>query len=508
MAAESGREASRISTGVAGLDVMLGGGFLPGRIYLVDGDAGTGKTTLGLQFLRAGAAAGGRALLITLLQTQSELDAIVASHGWHLDGIEVRELPEDVRQAVTTEQTVFEPAEVELSEATDAIRRLVREYNPDLLFIDSLSELAALVDTGFQLKRQILRLKSLLDTLECTTLLSVGPSGGLDARMLETLVHGVIHLDMQVPPFGRAQRRLLVSKMRGMPFQDGYHDALLVTGGLEVFARIEAKEPSHPEGKEIPSGKPEIDALLGGGLREGTTCVMSGTSGAGKSSLAALYAYSGARRGVKSAFFCFDERPETFYRRTAGLGMPVENLVGEGLIEMHQINAGTISSGQFANLVCTSVEQNNVKIVVIDSISGYFQSMPGQRELTLHLHELLGYLSSVGVLSILVIANHGIFGDMEADIDISYLADTVMVLRHFEVNGEVRRCIAVLKKRYGYHERTIREIMFDPSGLTVGPPLEEFSGILTGVPRYEGENRLLFDPLAGRDEGESRGSGR
>lgn len=483
----------RVKTGVAGLDRVLRGGLIPGRIYLVDGEAGTGKTTLGLQFLMAGSAAGGRTLLLTLLQTHAELEAVVRSHGWGLEGISVRELPEEIRVAATTGQTVFEPADVELSEATEAMGQIIREVRPDYLFIDSLSELAALVDTGFQLKRQLLRLKAILDEVGCTTILTAGPSGGLDSRVLETLVHGVMRLEMRSPEFGRAQRRILVTKMRGMSFQEGYHDARLVTGGLEVFPRVEARGSVPKDLSEIRSGNAGIDALLGGGLREGTTCVLSGTSGAGKSILATLFAHTAVSDGRKAAVFCFDERRETFLLRSMSLGMPLEPLLDRGLLAVHQIDTGSILPAEFSEMVRRAVEEERARLVVIDSLTGYLQAMPGHRELTVQLHELLAYLSGAGVLTVMVVATHGLFADADDGIDVSYFADTVMLLRHFEARGEVRRCVAVIKKRYGFHERTIREVVFGPEGMSVGPPLHEFSGLLTGLPRFDGEQRRLFE---------------
>ncbi|MFP4115097.1 MAG: ATPase domain-containing protein [Spirochaetota bacterium] len=483
----------RVSSGIRGLDEILDGGFPAGRVYLVHGDAGTGKTTLGLQFLMAGAAAGKRCLGITLLQTLAELEEIVASHGWTLDGIELTELPEEVRDAATQGQTVFAPADVELTEVTDAIRAAVEQHRPDCLFIDSLSELGVLVDTGYQLRRQLIQIKRMLDETGCTTILSAGPAGDLDTATLETLVHGVIGLEMSAPSFGRPRRRVLVSKVRGMSFQVGYHDAAIRTGGLEVYPRIRSGiARANGAVSRIESGVAEIDALLRGGLDTGTTCVISGTTGAGKSTLATLYAYSAAKRGMKSAIFCFDERPETFVRRAKGLGMPVDSYLDDGTIVLSQISVGAVSPGQFATMIRDAVETQNVGIVVIDSLSGYLQSMPGEQALVTQLHELLSYLSSLRVLTLMVVATHGLFGESESPIDVSYIADTVIVLRHFEARGEVRRCIAVMKKRFGDHERTIREVLLGGDGICVGDPLTSFSGVLTGLPRYEGEERRLM----------------
>jgi circadian clock protein KaiC len=491
-------EPERISTGIAGLDDILGGGYPAGRIQLIHGDAGTGKTTAGFQFLLAGAAAGRRCLCITLLQTLSELHDLIASHGWSAEGIVLADLPAGVRDTATRRQTVFNTSDVELGEVTDAIEALIREHRPDCLFIDSLSELFVLVDTSYQFRRQVLRIKQLLDSISCTTVLSAGPTSGLEDGALETLVHGVIGLEMRAPEFGRPRRRVLLTKMRGMRFAAGYHDADIVTGGLLVYPRVAADSVRAGERRTITSGNAEVDALLGGGLQEGTTCVVSGTAGAGKSTLATLYAYAAAERNVRSSFFCFDERVETLLRRSAELGMALEPAVERGLVRIHQVNVGDVSPGQLAHMVRGAVEDDEVRIVILDSLSGYLQSMPGERELVTQLHEMLGYLSNAGVLSIMVIATHGLFGEVDSPVDISYIADAVVLLRHFESRGEVRRCLAVLKKRYGAHERTIREVRLGSDGLHVGEPLTEFSGLLTGLPRYEGpEARLLAHDRTG-----------
>ncbi len=496
--------AKQVSTGVKGLDEILSGGLPSGRIYLVHGDAGTGKTTLGFQFLRAAAAEGKRALCITLLQTIDELAQISASHGWDLTGVDLVELPAEVRSAALTEQTVFNPANVELSEVSEAIETAIRRYNPDCLFIDSLSELYLLVDTGYQLRRQLLRLKQELDGMDCTTILSAGPAGDMDTSALETLVHGVIGLDIAAPDYGRPQRRIIVSKMRAMEYRGGYHDAIIATGGMQVFPRVMAggapvSRPTAP----VKSGTPALDALLGGGLDMGTTCVISGTSGAGKTSIATLYVCAAAEQSVKSSILCFDERNDTMLRRARGLGMPLESRVEDGTVTLEQMSAGDFSPGRFADRIRHSVESDGVRIVVIDSVSGFLLAMPGERTLVTQLHELLGYLSDAGVLTLMVVATHGLFGESDPGIDLSYIADTVILLRHFEALGEVRRCIAVLKKRYGDHERTIREVRLGPDGICVGAPLTSFEGVLSGRPRYLGEEGRLFSLDRSSTEGGS-----
>ena len=498
-----GTRTERLRSGVKGLDDVLHGGLPAGRIYLVHGDAGTGKTTLGLQFLMAGAAEGKRCLGITLLQTLLELQDVVASHRWDTNGITMTELPHEIREAATTGQTVFTTADVELSEVTDAIAAAVREHDPECLFIDSVSELGVLVETGYQMRRQLLKLKQLLDSISCTTLLSSGFAGRLDNGTLETLVHGTIRLEMKSPEFGRPRRRVLVTKMRGIDFLGGYHDADIHTGGLHVYPRILTRVVPPGARHTVSSGNAGMDALLGGGMQKGTACLISGTSGAGKSALSCLFAYSAAGRGVASSMFCFDERIETLLQRSAALGMPLEEHLSSGLVRIHQVDAGKTSPGHLAHMICHAVERNNVQIVVLDSLSGYYQSMPGERELTTQLHEVLGYLSSAGVLSIMILASHGLFGETSSPLDISYIADTVIVLRNFECGGEVRRCIAVLKKRYGDHEHTIREMQLGATGIRIGEPLSGFSGVLTGLPHYTGGPARLMksdgSPVAGQE---------
>lgn len=490
----------RTSTGVEGLDTILGGGYPTGRIYLVHGPAGGGKTTLGLQFLLAGAAAGKRCLGITLLQTLAELRDIVDSHGWNLEGVTLTELPPEIRDAASRGQTVFNTGDVELSEVTDAIEATIREHEPECLFIDSLSELGILVNTGYQLRRQLLRLKQLLDSMHCTTILSAGYTGEIADGTLETLVHGVVGLEMRSPEFGRPRRRVLVSKMRGMDFPAGYHDADIVTGGVRVYPRVIAGDISHGPRESVSSGNTGIDALLGGGLEEGTTCVISGTSGAGKSSVASLYSYAGAFRGIRSSVYCFDERVTTLLTRMRALGMPLDDHVEAGLVKLHQVDVGSVSPGELSQMIRRDVEDDGARIITLDSLSGYLQAMPGERELINQLHELLGYLAGARVLSLMVIATHGLFGEVESPVDVSYIADTVVLLRHFESRGNVRRCLAVLKKRFGAHERTIRELQLGADGITVGEPLTEFTGLLTGLPRYEGHPEQLLD-----DDADGRG---
>ncbi|MFP4377957.1 MAG: ATPase domain-containing protein [Spirochaetales bacterium] len=492
-------QSGRVSSGVEGIDDILGGGLPEGRIYLVHGEAGTGKTTFALQFLMAGARAGKRCLGITLLQTQAEIKDTVVSHNWDVDGIDFVELPPEVRRSVSRGQTVFATGDVELSEVTDAVEAVILRHKPECLVLDSLSELGILVDTRHQLRRQLIRLKETLDTIGCTTILTAGPAGDIDMEMLRTLVHGVISLEILFPAFGQPHRRVLVSKIRGLYYQGGYHDATIVTGGLQVYKRVLGLPAlQRSTSRTVLSGNPGLDELLGGGLQEGTTCAVAGTAGAGKSSLVTLYAYTAAKEGTRSAVFCFDERPETFLSRAEGLGMPIAGFVEDGTIQLHEIRVGEVTPGLLHDTVRRAVDQDGARLVVLDSLSGYLQSVPGSPELIVRLHELLTYLSASGVLTFLIVASHGLFGETESPIDISYIADAVVILRHFEARGRVRRCIAVLKKRYGDHEKAIREAIFEPTGIRMGEPLSAFSGLLTGLPRFEGSTDGL---LVESDEG-------
>ncbi len=482
-----------VSIGVPGIDQILRGGLPAGNVFLLHGGPGTGKTTLGLHFLRAGVERGERALYVSLLQTPDELRAAVASHGWTLEGIDFFEFPARVREAAVEEQTLFAAEEMELGEAVDAILEAIRRLRPQRVVLDSVGELSLLTESSHRLRHYLLKLKLELHRAGSTAVLIMGDVTGAEAYSVETMVHGVIGLFQEAPPYGGPRRRLLVSKMRGLDFAGGFHDFRIRTGGLEVYPRTEAREGRATRRLEaVSSGNRELDQLLGGGLEEGTSCLFTGTTGAGKSTLATLYVTAGAARGQRAVVFCFDESRETFLRRAAGLGL--EDLAGYaegGLVDVRQVSVGELSPGEFAYQVRRAVDVEGARIVVVDSLSGYVQSMPGGSELVVQLHELLSYLASAGVLVLLTVATSGLFSETHA-IDTSYLADTVVVLRHFEAMGRTRRCISVLKKRYGAHETTIREIGMDAGGVVLGAPLVQFSGVLTGVPTYHGKQRDLF----------------
>lgn len=483
----------RVATGIPGLDQILHGGVPQERIYLVHGAAGTGKTTLGFQFLLEGVRRGQKVLYVTLLQNRVELEDIAASHGWSLDGVDILELPTELRDGQSTEQTVFSPADIELTEAVDAILDGIDQFTAHRVVIDSISELSILVNNPYQLRRQILRLKYRLSEIRSTALLTAG-----DAREsltpLLTLVQGVIALSFETPVYGRLRRKLEVTKMRGMSYSSGLHDFRIRAGGLEVFPQVMLSGRPKDSGWDVvSSGIGELDTLLGGGLEKGTSCLITGTTGAGKSTLATLYMQAAAERADRSTIFCFDERTETFLRRSRDLDLGLEQYVDQGLVDLRQVNVGELSPGEFLYQVAKCVEKGGAEIVVIDSLSGYLKAMPEERLLVTQLHELLAYLNSKGVLAIMLLATHGLFGMAKGEIDASYIADTVVLARHFEADGSLRRCISVLKKRHGNHEKTIREFDIDRTGIHIGPPLKGFSGLLTGVPSYQGGSSELLD---------------
>jgi circadian clock protein KaiC len=485
------------STGVAGLDEILGGGLPSARLYLVDGSPGTGKTTLALQFLLAGVTRGDTGLYVTLSENREELDEVATSHGWSLEGIEVFELPADDAAEAREAYTLFHPAEVELQEVIDRMFAAVERSRAKLVVLDSLSEMRLLARDPLRFRRQILALKQFFATRGCTVLLlddKTAPEGDLQ---LQSLAHGVVQLEHLALEYGAERRRLQVVKLRGRRFFGGYHDFRIRTGGLAVYPRIK-REPVQPtpESRALPSGSAELDALLGGGLPSGTSLLVTGPAGTGKSVLCTQYACAAATRGEKVRFYLFDERLGTFGMRAQGLGMDVRELIADGRLTLCQVEPTEWSPGEFAHDVVRAVEDDGVQMIVIDSINGYLQSMPEERLLPVQVHELLSYLAGRGVTCVLTLVQRGIFGSpVDEAADVSYLADGVVLLRYFEVSGSVRQSVSVVKKRSGDHERTIRECRVSRGGLHVGPPLHEFQGVLTGVPHYVGEMGPLMNGI-------------
>lgn len=491
---EAGEDIPRAKTGVDGLDDILGGGLPTNHVYLVDGEPGTGKTTLALQFLLAGVAKGERGLYVTLSESESELRSVAGSHGWDLDGIHVFELAKDSSLDVEESYTIFHPAEVELQQTVDEVLAVVEKHNPSRVVFDSLSEMRLLAREPLRFRRQILAIKQFFKDRDCTVILlddKTAPEGDLQ---LHSLAHGVIVLEHVALEYGSERRRLQVTKVRGIRFRGGYHDFRIVTGGVEVYPRVLQDEARVDVSSDrILSGSKALDDLLGGGITCGTSTLITGAAGTGKSVLSTQFARAEIKRGKRVLFYLFDERMITFRLRSAALGMEMDEATESGQLRMSQIEPTELSPGEFASQVVRAVEDEGCSLVIIDSINGYMQSMPEERLLPIQIHELLSFLSNNGVSCIMTLVQHGIFGNpVDETAEVSYLADTVILLRYFEVQGSVRQAISVVKKRSSDHERTIRECRVQKGGLFVGEPLREFQGVLTGVPTYTGSPAPLL----------------
>jgi len=487
-------EPARVSTGNDGLDNILCGGLDADRLYLYEGRPGTGKTTLAMQFLLRGLRNGERTLYITLSETRRELDLVAHRHGWSLDGIDIFELvsPEATLDP-ERELTILHPAEMELNETTQLVFEQVRLINPSRVVFDSLSEMRLLAQSPLRYRRQILALKHFFAGRRCTVVLLDDLSSTQNDLQLHSISHGVVLLEQLAIDYGAERRRLRVVKMRGIAFRGGFHDFTIERGGLAIYPRLVAAEHHKTfSGEFTPSGNAEFDKLLGGGLERGTNALFIGGAGVGKSSLALTYVVTAAARGERSVVFAFDEGRGTIDARAHTIGLPLERAITDGFVRIQQIDPAEVSPGGFAHLVRKAVEDEGVRLVVIDSLNGYLNAMPDGRFLILQMHELLTYLSQLGVLSILILAQHGLVGPMDTPLDISYLSDAVIMLRYFEADGAVRRALSVVKKRSGNHEHTIREFKLGSAGISVGPPLTHFTGIFSGTPRYTGEKEPLL----------------
>jgi circadian clock protein KaiC len=483
----------RLATGIEGLDDILEGGFPAHRIYLIEGEPGTGKTTLALQYLMEGARLGEPSLYITLSETKEELQAVARSHGWVLDGFEIFEAIAPVQSLKPDAQyTIFHPAEIELGETMNAILKEFERVQPARVVIDSLSEMRLLAGEALRFRRQILALKQYLAGQQGTVLLLDDKASGHDLQ-IHSIVHGVVSLEHLAVEYGAERRRARVTKLRASKFRGGYHDFSILTGGIRMFPRlIAAEHRSGFDGGSASSNIPALDKLLGGGLDRGTSTLMLGPAGSGKSTLSTQFAAAAAARGERTAAFIFDELRETFMGRAAGVGIEMAKFVKKNLIRIQQVDPAELAPGEFAAAVRRAVDVDGARIIIIDSLNGYLNAMPEERFLSVQMHELLTYLNQQGVVTMLVMAQHGFLGsNMATPVDVSYLADTVLMLRYFEARGAIHRALSVVKKRTGRHEASIRELEIRKEGLRVGEPLSHFRGILTGVPVYEGAEEHL-----------------
>jgi circadian clock protein KaiC len=478
-----------VSTGIPGLDDVLAGGLTPGRLFLVEGTPGTGKTTLSLQFLLDGASRGEKGLYVTLSESADELKASASTHGWSLDGIEIYELVSELGLDPDSEQSVLHPSELELGETVREVMERVDALKPDRVVFDSLSELRLLAQTPLRYRRQILALKQFFAARKCTVLLL---DDGMADVQLHSIAHGVIVIEQTQRDFGAERRRLRVLKMRGVKFRGGFHDLSLDTGGITVFPRLVAAEHGGEFTPTIaPTGSAELDLLLGGGLVAGTNTLLLGPSGIGKTTTAIRCLLTALERGDRATYFLFDEGRTTMLARSAMLGMDLKPHLETGALTILQIDPAELSPGEFTSKVRDAVEDDHSRFVVVDSLNAYIHAMPGEQYLFLQMHEMVNYLNQKGVTTVIVLGQHGVIGEVRTDIDLSYLSDGILLFRYFEAKGEVRAALSVVKSRVNAHERNIRELKLSSDGLQVGKVLTDFQGVLTGLPTYDGKVAML-----------------
>ena len=482
------------STGVPGLDDILMGGLARDRVYLLEGSPGTGKTTAAMSFLRAGAKAGEKSLYITLSETEEELRDTARAHGWNLEWVEVFELvPPESLLDEHQQQSLLYSSDLELGETTRMIFDAVERTEPKRVVIDSLSEIRLLAQSSLRYRRQVLALKHYFAKQGATVLLLDDLTTDTLDKTVHSVAHGVVRLEELAPEYGAERRRVRVIKYRGRRFRGGYHDFTIRTGGLEVYPRLVSSEHKTAFLRTpLASGIEGLDELLGGGVERGSSCLVLGPAGTGKSLVSLYFLLSAIQRGEKAALFAFDEELGLLFARTRAFGIDLEALVEKGDLLVQQIDAAELSPGEFTARVRDCVDKRGIKTVAIDSLNGYQAAMPEENFLILHIHELLQYLNRQGATSFLTVAQHGLVGDMKAPIDVTYLADTVILLRYFEAVGEVRRAMSVIKKRGGAHEKTIREFSIGQGGLAVGPALANFHGVLRGVPNFVGQGSGLM----------------
>ncbi|WP_254602718.1 ATPase domain-containing protein [Sphingomonas bacterium] len=488
---------ARVSTGNGGLDLILRGGLPADRLYLLEGAPGSGKTTLALEFLREGVARGEKALYITLSETREELAVVAESHGWSIDAFDVFELSAaDGVLGEGREQSILHPWEMELGETVKLIQDEVERVQPARVVFDSLSEMRLLAQDSLRFRRQVLALKQFFAGRRITVVLVddlSGSTAGADAH-LHSLCHGVVTLERLTLDFGAARRRLQVQKLRGVDFVAGFHDFTIRRGGLDIYPRLIAAD-HHAAflGEAVASGVPALDQLLGGGPLRGTCTLISGPAGTGKTTIALQYVHAACARGEPGVVYQFDERVGTLMARSKAFNLDLQAQIDSGCLRIEQIDPAELSPGEFATRVRRQVEERGVRSIVIDSLNGYLAAMPQEQQLILQLHELLSYLNQSGVATFLINPQHGLLGSMNSSINVSYIADAVLLLRFFEAEGRIRKAISVIKNRAGMHEDTIREFRVDASGVRVGEPLVAFRGVLTGTPAYVGEQAPLME---------------
>lgn len=494
MTSEEPNDARPIASGVPGLDHLMRGGFAQGRAHLVEGRPGSGKTTIGLQFLLEGARNGERCLYITLSESKRELASVAERHGWSLDGIEIYELvPPELSLDKSTYQTLVHSSDLELGETLEMALAAIEQYEPTRLVFDSLSEIRLLSQGSLRYRRQVLALKSFVLLKDITTLFLDDLTGEQDDLNLHSVCHGVLRLEQNVPAYGGERRRIRVIKMRGVQIRGGHHDLVILPGGVQVFPRLVAADYQQQDiGAEALSNT-SLDELFKGGLPRGTSTLLMGPSGTGKSSISLRYAYSALNRGERVLVLTFDETRRVVLARAAGLGMDLTAHLESGLLQLDQIDPAELTPGQITGKLQRAVEDDGTRMVIIDSLTGYLNSLAEEQQLLLQMHEILTYLNQRGVVTLLLLANHGLIGHMSTSIDLTYLSDSVVLLRYFEADGRIRRAVSIVKKRTGPHEDSIREFTLSSDGVKVGEPLAQFSGVLSGTPRFEGNRASLMN---------------